>query len=311
MTKKVILSLFDGMSCGQIALSEFLNSDEYIYLAAEIDPKAICITQKNFPQTIQLGDVTKIDYKKIKEEYGEIFMLLVGAPCNDLSRAGRQKGMVTTCEEKVTSVTQYKYLKKKGYNFQGESYLFWESIIALKALKPKYAFFENVQMKGEWLDIYNKNTGAIPYRFNLKDMLPVNRLRYYWTPGFPLVAHPQHTGLTVGDLVRGGVTGAGMRGKKIKDGSGYIQNLTFNPENILNCQTKTDRCRKVKLKSGKIRKLTVKECERMHGVPLDYTKHPTLSDSSRYNMLGLGWSVDMVKHFFKHLLEFNPKTNTK
>lgn len=113
-----VLSLFDGMSCGQIALKE-LEIDVDVYYASEIDKHAIKQTQLNFPNTIQLGSVTEVDARKL----GHIDLLIGGSPCTNFSFAGRRNGMNTTANEEIYTLERYLELKQQGFEFDGESFL--------------------------------------------------------------------------------------------------------------------------------------------------------------------------------------------
>ena len=148
-----ILSLFDGMSCGQIAINR-LEIKDYTYYASEIDKYAIQITQKNFPNTIQVGDVTKlksIDFKNID-------LMLAGSPCQGFSFAGKQLAFDDP-----------------------RSQLFFEFVRLLNELKPKYFLLENVRMKKEYLDIITEYLGVEPVLINSSLLSAQNRQRYYWT----------------------------------------------------------------------------------------------------------------------------------
>lgn len=119
----VILSLFDGMSCGQIALRELgVTIDKYY--ASEIDKFAIQNTMANFPDTVQLGDVRQVDAKSL----GKIDLLIGGSPCQCFSFAGKRAGMSTKSKEQIETLTRYLELKQQGFEFEGQSYLFWEYV---------------------------------------------------------------------------------------------------------------------------------------------------------------------------------------
>ena len=122
-----VVSLFDGMSCGQLALKK-LGTKVKSYRASEIDKYAMQITQKNFPNTIQIGDVTKIKAKKL----GNVDLLLGGSPCQNFSFGGKQQGMSTKCKEEILTLKKYLRLKKEGFQFEGESFLFWEYVRILR-----------------------------------------------------------------------------------------------------------------------------------------------------------------------------------
>lgn len=114
----VILSLFDSMSCGQIALKELgVTIDKYY--ASEIDKFAIQNTMANFPDTVQLGDVRQVDAKSL----GKIDLLIGGSPCQCFSFAGKRAGMSTKSKEQIETLTRYLELKQQGFEFEGAKLL--------------------------------------------------------------------------------------------------------------------------------------------------------------------------------------------
>ena len=179
-----VLSLFDGMSCGQIALRD-LGSPIEVYYASEIDKFAIAQTQLNFPDTVQLGDVRNIDVDKLCDEVGEFDLLLAGFPCTDLSLAGTRRGMSTTTKEKVTSLSQYIDLKDAGFEFAGQSYLFWEFVRIFQRLRernPKLLFLlENVEVGKEWDAVISNTLGIHGVHINSALVSAQNRKRIYWS----------------------------------------------------------------------------------------------------------------------------------
>lgn len=178
-----VLSLFDGMSCGQIALRELRVPIERYY-ASEVDKFAIQQTQLNFPETVQIGDVRNVDVDRLCEE-GEIDLLLAGFPCTDLSLAGKRKGMATTTKEKVTSLSQYLDLRDAGFEFAGQSYLFWEFVRIFKRLRernPKLLFLlENVEVGKEWEAVISNTLGLKGVHINAALVSAQNRKRIYWS----------------------------------------------------------------------------------------------------------------------------------
>ena len=148
-----ILSLFDGMSCGQLAIDR-IGIKNYTYYASEIDKYAIQIARKNFPNTIHLGDVTSIKSANLPK----IDLLIGGSPCQGFSFAGKQLAFDDP-----------------------RSQLFFEFVRLLKELKPKYFLLENVRMKKEYLDIITKYLGVEPVLINSSLFSAQNRQRYYWT----------------------------------------------------------------------------------------------------------------------------------
>lgn len=171
-----VLSLFDGMSCGQIALNRLgIKYDNYY--ASEIDKYAIKVTKANHPNTIHLGDVRTIDLNDLPQ----IDLLIGGSPCQSFSFAGKRKGMTTKSEIEILSLDQYIELKNQGFEFEGQSYLFWEYMRVLKSVKPKYFLLENVVMSKKWEKILNKAIGIKPIKINSALVSAQNRTRLYWT----------------------------------------------------------------------------------------------------------------------------------
>ena len=161
----VILSLFDGMSCGQIALRELgVTIDKYY--ASEIDKFAIQNTMANFPDTVQLGDVRQVDAKSL----GKIDLLIGGSPCQCFSFAGKRAGMSTKSKEQIETLTRYLELKQQGFEFEGQSYLFWEYVRILNELRetnPNILFMlENVEMGKRWEAVINEALGIVGVHIN-------------------------------------------------------------------------------------------------------------------------------------------------
>ena len=127
-----VFSAFDGISCGKEAL-ERAGIKVNTYYASEVNETSIAISQYNHPEIIQLGDVTKIDTDKLPQ----IDLLIGGSPCQNFSFSGTGKGAVTVEGIEITSLEQYMELKEQGFQFEGQSYLFWEYVRILKAIKPK------------------------------------------------------------------------------------------------------------------------------------------------------------------------------
>lgn len=175
-----VLSLFDGMSCGRIALREAgLPVDNYF--ACEIDRHAVAQTTLNFPDTVHLGDVRDLDTDKLPR----IDLLLGGSPCTDFSMAGRRRGMSTETREDVTTLGQYLRLKADGFEFAGQSFLFWEYmrvLCSLQAKNPAVRFLlENVEMGRKWESVITEAVGIAPVHINSALVSAQNRKRVYWT----------------------------------------------------------------------------------------------------------------------------------
>lgn len=171
-----VLSLFDGMSGGQQTFKE-LGIKVNKYFASEIDKYAIQVTQKNHPNTVQLGSVTDIDTSKLPK----IDILIGGSPCQSFSFAGKQNGMTVKGGEEILTLERYKELKNNGFEFDGQSYLFWEYVRILKEVKPKYFFLENVMMTEKWEKVISKTLGVNPICINSALVSAQNRKRLYWT----------------------------------------------------------------------------------------------------------------------------------
>ena len=171
-----VLSLFDGMSCGQQAL-ERIGVNVLEYYASEIDKHAIAVTMHNYPNTKQLGSVIEVDGYKLPK----IDLLIGGSPCQSFSFAGKRKGMSTKCETEILTLEHYLELKAEGYEFEGQSYLFWEYMRLLNEVKPKYFLLENVMMGEKWEKILSKAIGVKPIQINSALVSAQNRNRLYWT----------------------------------------------------------------------------------------------------------------------------------
>ena len=179
-----VLSLFDGMSCGQIALRD-LGFPIEAYYASEIDKFAIQQTQLNFPDTVQLGDVRNIDVDKLCDEVGEFDLLLAGSPCTNLSTAGNRAGLATKENMEILTLGQYLDLKEAGFEFEGQSYLFWEFMRVLTALRrrnPNIMFLlENVEMGKKWERVFSEALGIHGVHINYALVSAQNRKRIYWS----------------------------------------------------------------------------------------------------------------------------------
>lgn len=120
-----VWSLFDGMSCASIVLKE-LNLDVECFISSEIDTHAIKVEKQNFPNMIQVGSVTDIDVSELVQMYGVPDFLCGGSPCQSFSFSGKMKGMSTAQGEEIYTLDRYLELKSQGFEFEGQSYLFWE-----------------------------------------------------------------------------------------------------------------------------------------------------------------------------------------
>jgi len=190
-----VLSLFDGMSCAQIALNRAgIKYDNYY--VSEVDKHSIKVTQHNYPNTIQLGDITQINGSDLPT----ITLMCGGSPCQNLSFAGKMKGMSTKEDIEILTLEQYLDLKRNGFNFQGQSYLFWEYVRLLKEVKPKYFLLENVKMLKKWENIISNVLGLEPIEINSTLVSAQNRRRLYWT-NIPNINQPIDKGITLKDII--------------------------------------------------------------------------------------------------------------
>lgn len=174
------LSLFDGMSCFQIALKE-LNIKIDNYYASEVDKHAIAQTKHAFQNTIHLGDVRDIDVTKLPY----ISILGGGSPCQSFSFAGKMKGMSTKENIKILELDHYLELKSKQFEFEGQSYLFWEYMRILRDIQkynPDVEFLlENVVMTKDWELVLSRAIGVAPIMINAALVSAQNRKRLFWT----------------------------------------------------------------------------------------------------------------------------------
>lgn len=173
-----VLSLFDGMSCGQLAISRLgLSYDNYF--ASEVDKYAMKVTMANFPNTIQIGDVREVKASLFSDT--PITLMMGGSPCQSFSFAGKRKGMSTKDNIEILSLEQYLELKENNFEFEGQSYLFWEYVRLLNEVQPKYFLLENVMMEERWEKVITKTIGVHPLDINSSLVSAQNRRRLYWT----------------------------------------------------------------------------------------------------------------------------------
>ena len=307
-----VLSLFDGMSCGRIALEKAgIKIDKYY--ACEIDKFAVKVSKANYPDIFQLGDVKDLtwnDSSLHSHLRPKIDLLIGGSPCQGFSFAG------------------------KHLNFDDpRSKLFFEFVRLMDETKPKWFLLENVRMKQESQDIISRYLGVQPVMINSSLVSAQNRKRLYWT-NIPFTV-PEDRGIMLKDIIEDGLVDRDKahcldanyhKGGNLKiyfeksrrqlvfsqDGMCHVGDAdlkghdlikrVYHPEGkspTLNACTGGNREPKIAIDNLKWRKLTPLECERLQTVPEGYTAH--VSNTQRYKMLGNGWTVDVVAHIFKNL----------
>ncbi len=279
-----VLSLFDGISCGRIARDR--AGIPCNYWASEIDEKAIQVTTKNWPDTVQLGDVMEL-YDDIAS-LPKIDLLIGGSPCQSFSNAG------------------------KGEGFQGKSGLFWEFVRIKEAIEPRYFLLENVMMKREWRDQISEAMGVEPVMIDSKLVSAQNRKRLYWT-NIPLRGTIEDRGLTLEDIVEQNFDQKYWLPQKNADILSRKVDITGAPSlcaiDVYNKRFKTDgRCPTLThpchntirlLQDGRFRKLTPLEYERLQNVPEGYTEGH--SDTTRGGFMANGWTVDVITYIFEQM----------
>jgi DNA (cytosine-5)-methyltransferase 3A len=307
---KNVLSCFDGISCGQLALVRTGHTYDNYY-ASEVDKYAIKIALKNFPQTIQIGDIKTVYSRNLPQ----IDLLIGGSPCQDLSIAGKRAGL------------------------SGErSGLFWHFVRLLRTCKPRYFLLENVaSMSKESRDIISEALGVEPILINSALVSAQQRKRLYWT-NIPNITQPQDRGILLKDILEDGIGVYSKYNKKISFTKSFSLGLdshylttkqssmvvspicigNINPSGQgmngyvfhVNGKSSTITTNKgegqkifIDLPDGEytIRKLTPIECERLQTLPDNYTEG--VSNTQRYKMIGNGWTVDVIAHIFSFMRE--------
>lgn len=293
-----ILSLCDGISGGQQAfdmLGVKFDGVENKYYASEIAEYSIKVTQKNYPSTIQIGDMTKLtnDYLDNLEE---IDVLLSGTPCKSLSR---------------THIGNY------NEGLDGSSKLFWDFVRIKNHIKPKYFLFENVEsMKDSDRDIITEALGVQPIMINSSLFTAQDRKRYYWT-NIPILPLPEESPLVLKDIMihnpdeklfyKQDFEFHGWDKKQIATLNLKCHDIgkrVYNPN--MKCATLTAVTggyqEKKVYDNGRCRKLTPLEYERLQGMKDNYTEG--IANSKRYCACGDGWTIPVIAHILKGLKEY-------
>ena len=287
-----VLSLFDGISCGRLALERSgITVDRYV--AYEIEPNAIKVSKANWDDIEHYGDVTVADFS----QYKGFDVIIGGFPCQDLS-----------------------INKKDREGLEGKrSGLFWHLVRAIKEVNPKYFLVENnYKMPKKDQDIIIKTLGVEPILIYSGKVSAQSRYRLYWT-NIPNVQQPEDLHIYLKDIVEHSAT-------KEKD---LVDITKFNDKIYNNCDRPArigtigkggqgERVYSIEGKSvtlkangggrgakaglylidGKVRKPTPIECERLQTLPDNYTA--CLSDNERRKVIGNGWTVDVIAHIFSY-----------
>lgn len=302
-----VLSLFDGMSCGQIALNR-AGIKDYTYYASEIDKHAIKVTEKNYPNTIQLGSVTGVNATDLPQ----IDLLIGGSPCQGFSFSGKQ------------------------LNFEDpRSKLFFEFVRLVKYCKPKYWLLENVVMKKEFEKIITEHLGVEPIKINSALVSAQNRERLYWT-NIPNVEQPNDKGINLADILEDDkmIAPSAIRGRRLNKATILGRRLNdrgkrdnYNKDvpitqclevratnrNKSNCLTTVAKDNVLTtMPIGRhpdafknklpFRYYTITEYCRLQTIPENYFDG-VASDNQIRKMIGNGWTADVITHFF-NLLHF-------
>lgn len=342
-----VLSLFDGISCGYLALKRVgINVDKY--WASEIEPNAIMVATTNHPEIIEIGDVTKVSYKdgvlyteSASYDVGKIDLVCGGSPCTNFSSIGYANGMVSGDIE-ILSLEQYLQLKARGVVFDGQSYLFWEFCRILNEVDPKYYLLENVVMAKKWESIITSALGVQPIKIDSALLSAQHRPRLYWT-NIEGIQIPGDRNIMLDDIL---VEEADTRDvsycltvqrsfPRMMAKYGYIP-CRFNAYNASIIRDKacalsrgsmiTSSCATllfVEVENGihevrkgllngkypthlndgryNIRKLDLTEIERLQNLPDGYTNVSSVPNQKRVEMIGNGWTVDVIAHIFSYM----------
>ena len=274
-----VLSLFDGISCGMVAL-ERAGIEVEKYFSSEIDEDAIKVSKLNYPEINQIGDVKNVKGKN----YVGIDLLIGGSPCQDLSSCKNGNGL-------------------KGI----KSSLFYEYLRILKECKPKYFLLENVvPRKKEDENIITELLCVNPVYINSSDFSAQNRPRLYWT-NIPINMNYIKNKHAVIDILenKNNFTNKIPNWLNNKWGTKTRYDQLFDCYGKASCLTATmwkgQKPSYTKNKDGLLHKFTPLECERLQTLPENYTS--CLCNTKRYQGIGNGWTVDVIAHIFKGLKE--------
>lgn len=286
-----VLSLFDGMSCGQVAF-ERAGIEVKNYYASEIDKHAIAVTQKNYPNTIQMGDVVVVREMAEAGLFGHIDYLIGGSPCQGFSFAGKQLAF-----DDPRSILFFEYVR---------------ILEALKKTNPEIKFLlENVKMKQEFLDVITNFLGVEPKFINSSLVSAQLRQRYYWANWS--FEKPEDKNIKLKDIIKSGFVNRDKsltivaRYIGVKGSQNYMRRRYFGKSlgQVVFEKNDIEEHKKLFKKEpygddeslGLIRPLSVNEIEILQNLPENYTKG--INEMEAYKMLGNGWTVDVIAHILK------------
>ena len=282
-----VLSLFDGMSCGHLALDK-AGIEVDTYYASELDKYAIKATQSNYPDTVQLGDVTK--WREWDIDWKSIDLLIGGSPCQGFSFAGKQLAF-----DDPRSKLFFTYV---------------EILNHIEELNPDIKFMlENVRMKKEYINVLSDYLDVQPVFINSALVSAQNRQRYYWANWN--FKQPEDKNITWGAIRE---VDAPICHYYSEAGLAWLKQHGERKNKRLAIWANTDKCQMIEASHfknyssqrffgvkdvGGLRYISLLECERAQTVPDNYTNH--VSNTQRYKMLGNGWTVDVIAHIFGSL----------
>lgn len=320
-----VLSLFDGISCGRVALERAgIKVDKYY--ASEICEYSIKITKKNYPSTIEIGDVREVTKEKIDSK---IDLLIGGSPCQNFSFAGKMNGASTKDKVKIVTLEQYLVLREQGFEFDGYSYLFWEYVRLLKEIKPKYFLLENVKMAKEWEQVITNALGIAPIEINSALVSAQDRKRLYWT-NIPGIEQPKDKNIYIDDILQYDIEHKILPKSRLDytnyDVTKVDKSIHKNTAtqignskrfgNAVRSNGKAFTLRRVNPngiidKNYNIRYYTPIEAERLQTLPDNYTLVDGIKNHERYEAVGNGWTVDVIAHILSYLPEEYKELNNE
>lgn len=269
-----VFSLFDGCGMAYQALKN-LNIKVNKYFSSEIDESAIYVAKKNHPDIISLGDINLIDFSEFKD----VDFLIGGSPCQGFSFAG------------------------KGLNFKDErSKLFFKYVEAKETINPKYFILENVKMKKEYEQKISDIIGVSPMLINSSLLTAQLRSRLYWFNWE--VNIPVNLNILLKDVIDDGFVD---RDKSYCIDANYYKggnlNRYFNKSSrqlVFNSYESFKEAKENLKNNNYFRKLSPTECERLQGLPDNYTLG--VSSMQRYKMIGNGFTVKIIEHLLKGMM---------